>query len=467
MIEIGIYLLKASLSMSLLYSVYWFSLRKETTFIANRYYLLSALIISLVLPLITIHYLPAGTSDSSFSMSEILSSGTGADQNTTLSAILFKIGTIIYIVGVFIFLIRIMWQAIILSLLVRKNGTKLYHNARVVENERFTLPFSFLKIIFINPQHIRKNEFEDIIAHEKVHIRENHWFDLLLVEIMTIFLWFNPFIWFFERAIKQNHEYLADEGVIAQGNSVSRYHSVLINQLMGMEVIGITNNLNYSLNAKRLKMMKRKKTPKKRALNTLWALPLVVLLLAAFAQPDTQAKDSNNLANISKTVKLTCIVYDKDGDPIPGAAAVIKGSKKGVTTNSKGLFTMDVDVSDIIIVNFIGFDKGVIYMEKVIAKNGKSDEYKLKLKLVASSEKKVMKPNGAENEVKKLELMLKELTIKNDELSKIKKKISAVEKEGKTDPEKLAEKKASLKKEYMAVTQKMEKIEAKLKSLKK
>ncbi|MDX2414490.1 MAG: hypothetical protein QNK33_04805, partial [Bacteroidales bacterium] len=151
---------------------------------------------------------------------------------------------------------------------------------------------------------------------------------------------------------------------------------------------------------------------------------------------------------------------------------VIKGSKKGVTTNNEGLFTMDVDVSDIIIVHFIGFEKGVIYMEKVVAKNGKSDEYKLKLKLTASSEKEASKPNGAGNEIKKLELMLKELTMKKEKLLQTKEEIAEAiaktEMEGKElFKEKLDEKQIAIKKEYMAVTQKMEKVEAKLKSLKK
>ena len=266
--EIGIYLLKSSLSMALLYSVYWFFLRKETTFRVNRFYLISALLLSLILPLISIHYTVFSNEPAAVeSFTSVMQKNSFANGKGIISKIILISLKYIYLPGTVIFLFRILWQAMILIKLIRKNGFKYYEETRVVENNRFTLPFSFMNLIFINPQHIRKSELDHIIAHEKVHIRENHWFDLLMVELTTIFLWFNPFIWFFERSIKQNHEYLADEGVIAQGYSVGRYHSVLINQLMGMEVIGITNNLNYSLNAKRLKMMKKKKTPKARALN--------------------------------------------------------------------------------------------------------------------------------------------------------------------------------------------------------
>ena len=280
--ELGIYLIRASISMSLLYMVYWLFLRRETLFTVNRFYLLTALLLSLVLPLVTIKYSVAASSDlsteelsGSLQVLPILQQGRGFFSSA--SAYL----PLIYFIGVVLFFLRIMWQFVILFVLIVRNGVRDMGGVRVVHNRRFVLPFSFMNLVFINPEHIRENELSDIIAHEKVHIRENHWLDLLVVELMSIFLWFNPFIWFFERSIKQNHEYLADKGVVAQGFNVTRYHSVLINQFMGMEVIGITNNLNYSLNAKRLKMMNKKITPKAKAVHLLWALPVVALLLAA------------------------------------------------------------------------------------------------------------------------------------------------------------------------------------------
>ena len=128
-----------------------------------------------------------------------------------------------------------------------KYRVKSFNGIRIVENDKYGLPFSFFNIVFINPKFHTQEDLPEILAHEKVHIRENHWFDLLFIEMLTVVFWFNPFIWFFERSIKQNHEYLADKGVIFMGHGVARYQAILVNQLLGMQIVGVTNNLNLPL----------------------------------------------------------------------------------------------------------------------------------------------------------------------------------------------------------------------------
>ncbi|MBN1387086.1 MAG: carboxypeptidase-like regulatory domain-containing protein [Bacteroidales bacterium] len=468
MTDIFLYLLKSSLTMSLLYMVYWFFLKKETLFNTSRYYLLLSLVISVVLPFICIRY--NVSSPERFAGRDMTGTLTNIN-NITLHQgarlpLLLRIAGIVYLLGTFLFLSRITIQFAILFGIIYKNGVKIINGTRIVYNTRYQMPFSFMNLVFINKNDTSHNNISDIIAHEKVHIRENHWFDLMVVEIISIFLWFNPFIWFFERSIKQNHEYLADEGVIAQGYNVGRYHSVLINQLMGMEVIGITNNLNYSLNAKRLKMMKKSKTPKLKALHMIWALPVIVFLLAAFAEPRYETVSDADQAAIAKTVKLTVAVMDNNGDPVPGANVIIKGTRKGTTTDKDGLFTLEVSESDVIVVSFKGFEDSPIYMEKLIEKNGKSDSYKMKLMLKPAGSDIYMVVNSPD-EIKELENTLKTLELKQKELEEMKKKISQLEQEGNVNKEELEKKKATLKKEWTMVSEKRAAVEKKLQSIKK
>lgn len=466
MSELGIYLIRASISMSLLYLVYWLFLRRETLFALNRFYLLSALLLSLVLPLITIKYSVALSPDiemdelsSSFQVVPILQQGR--DFFSITSAYL----PLIYLIGVVLFSLRIMWQFMILLVLILRNGISDMSGVKVVRNRRFVLTFSFMNLVFINPEHIRENELSDIIAHEKVHIRENHWFDLLVVELMSIFLWFNPFIWFFERSIKQNHEYLADKGVLAQGFNVSRYHSVLLNQFMGMEVIGITHNLNYSLNAKRLKMMNKKITPKAKAVHLIWALPLIALLLAAFAQPEYQQMSNDLTIPLPEEVTITALVLDANGDPVPGATVIIKGKNEGTVTDTEGEFTLHVGASEVVIIKHKGYQDAVIEVKKLMEKQVESDHYKLKLKLEKAGTK-VSASMTKEEQIKKLEIMLKDLTLKKKALDEEKVKLAQVEKEGTVDQEVLDKKKQVLEVQYANVNEATKKAEIKLKSLK-
>ena len=240
---------------------------------------------------------------------------------------------------------------------------------------------------FININHLNDADLTSILTHEKVHIREKHWVDLLIVELITVFFWFNPFAWFFERSVKQNHEYLADKGVLAQGLSVGRYQSILINLLMGTQIIGITNNLNYSINQKRMKMMTTNKTSKSQALRMLWALPVISVLLVAFAKPNyvinTQQvhQNLNVKDSTEKLIQFIGRVVDGTGSPLSDASIVIYGSKVGTISDSEGFFTLTADKSDQIIISYVGYTTQRVSLSEIEYKLEKNNNKPVKFTL--------------------------------------------------------------------------------------
>ncbi|MDB4582230.1 M56 family metallopeptidase [Draconibacterium sp.] len=374
-----IFLLKASAGIVLFYSVYWLFLRKETFYSANRWFLITALLTAILLPFFPIQYsvfvepensktVFKSIADTFQNIPVITESESIAANFSWQEAVL-----LIYLTGVAIFMLRLITQTFILIHLMVKYQIKSLEGVRIVENEKYGLPFSFFNVIFINPKFHTQDNLPEILAHEKVHIRENHWFDLLFIELLTVIFWFNPFIWFFEQSIKQNHEYLADKGVLAQGHTVGRYQALLVNQLMGMQIIGITNNLNFALNTNRLKMMTKTKTSVRGRIKFLWTLPVLVLLLFAFAEPDYKAKDIEpQLKEIStqevfseKTLTISGkVVMKETGEPLPGATVVIKGSTVGTVVDRDGTFKLvdpnpeienDGDfLSTTIVISFVG-----------------------------------------------------------------------------------------------------------------
>ena len=118
------------------------------------------------------------------------------------------------------------------------------------------------------------------------------------------------------------------------------------------------------------------------------------------------------------------------------------------------------------IVESAGFIDNVIYMKKITEKSGKSDTYSIKLKMV-SEKKKGTNISPGKEEVYELEKMLKELTLKQDELMKTKEKLAKMEQEGEVDQKKIDQKKIQIKKEYTATSEKVAKVKAKLKTLQK
>jgi hypothetical protein len=164
---------------------------------------------------------------------------------------------------------------------------KLYLTAdRLLRNHQMIIvhpsiqPFSFLGILFIRSG----NEDPIVVAHEMVHIRQRHWIDLVLVEVTSIILWFNPIIYYYRRSIAIQHEYIADHQVtlnvpiktylecIAK-ELESKIHPTLVNsfntQSIKQRIIMITNTKNYS------------------ASRYIIILPLVAVLIMAFATRKT------------------------------------------------------------------------------------------------------------------------------------------------------------------------------------
>lgn len=362
-----VFLLKASAGMALFYSVYWLFLRKETFYTANRWFLLAALFTSVLIPAFPLQYtvlvdqpetITFKTIADTFKNIPVFTSHEIQPESFNWQRFVW----LVYLIGVAVFFLRLLFQTILLVRLLLKSEPKFTAGIRIVENQKYSLPFSFFNTVFINTEFYTQESLPEILAHEKVHIREKHWFDLLFTELLTVIFWFNPFIWFFERSIKQNHEYLADQGVLAQGHSVGRYQALLINQLMGVQVIGVTNNLNFALNTNRLKMMTKKKTSRFSGVKFAWALPAVALLLFAFAEPSFMAKealsnvqeDSNETVPAEKTVKIVGLVLDEENEALPGTSIVIKGSTVGTVSDLNGKFELEVPEKSSIVLSFVG-----------------------------------------------------------------------------------------------------------------
>ena len=366
------FFIQSSISMALLYLVYWVFLKKETYYSSNRFFLLFALTISIILPLSPIQYsvMVEGEMNTSNIFTEIGGAlngasyykGSGFESGNSIGWI--QVLLIVYLTGVSIFLLRLLTQTAILSIQILKNKSKYMEGLRIVETEKYGLPFSFFNVVYINPKFHKQKNLPEILAHEKVHIREKHWVDLLIIELLTVIFWFNPIIWFFEHSIKLNHEYLADRGVISNGSHLGKYQALLVNQLMGMQIIGMTNNLNFGISANRLKMMTKQKTPKIKALKLAWAMPIVAILLFAFAEPNYKVTQPENEANLiteqEGEIKFSGTVVDEEGNGFPGVTIIITGTSNGTTTDINGDFMLKIKKNDEVRFSFVGMSSVTI-----------------------------------------------------------------------------------------------------------
>ncbi|WP_372643772.1 carboxypeptidase-like regulatory domain-containing protein [Ancylomarina sp.] len=365
-------LIRASISIAVFYALYWLLLRQSTHFTANRLFLLISLLISVVLAVVPVQYqvlIPAPSSPALSDYSGVFNrdvANTSTNGQNSNGMGLFGVLLIIYSIGAAIVLLRLLIQCRKPLLIITKSKPKKIYDCLIHENKVFNSPFSFFNRILINPEYFQQDEIVDILTHEKVHIQERHWIDLFIIELLTVFFWFNPFIWFFERAIKRNHEYLADEGVLSRGHSPVRYQALLINRLMGTQVIGLANHFNSSLGLTRFKMMTKEKTAKRKLFRMIWGVPVLALLLMAFAKPEYKVKADKEIQIAVNDIKLSAkdtpvkvkgTVKDDKGNPMPGASVILRGTTTGTVADRDGNYKIELpnEGKFVLIVSYVGY----------------------------------------------------------------------------------------------------------------
>ena len=198
-----LYITKSVICLTVLYLIYWCFLRKDTFFAANRIYLISSIFLSLAVPILNFNI---NTSDVSENYSYLLNTITVTNDNllNTYSQNLsvLQIVLIVYFTGAALFLLRFMLQLFQLSRLVKRFGITNKEGLHIVFTDSNFAPFSFFNLMFLN-KNIQTSDAEKIIAHEQIHVKQRHSFDVFILELVTIFQWFNPVIWLYRYSLKE------------------------------------------------------------------------------------------------------------------------------------------------------------------------------------------------------------------------------------------------------------------------
>ena len=337
MIRFLVYLFESGLCLTLLFLVYYLFLRKETYFTFNRIYLVSILILSLLLPMIHLKFTvpesktiekqvtgikkfksyyeqlisltdpdypepftkPFRQEDfNEFESSNIefmtqspppqnlLTENTDITNKTGFLAHInwARILLILYFSGVLFFAIRLILLFYWLNQILRKYGYNHNDGVKLVRMDEEVPPFSFFRFVFLHKETNSLTEFEQIVAHEKVHIRQRHTIDLLLAHFITVFQWFNPFVWLINKAMKTNHEYIADRNVVEQGYELFDYQSLLLKQMISIRSVELVNNFNLINIKKRIAMMTKIKSGLAAQIKALVVIPAAMFLFFYFAE---------------------------------------------------------------------------------------------------------------------------------------------------------------------------------------
>ena len=274
------YLAETGAALAVFYGLYRLALKNDTHFQTCRLYLLASLAAAYLLPLVHVTspfrhvVIPAGALDD-FQPAPAAAAGWGWQQ-----ALLW-----VYAAGAAFVLLRLGWHLWRLLVIARRHPAVQRDGVRVVYVDEDCPPFSFFRTAFVHrPAEGSEGVLDQVVAHERTHIRQGHSLDILLIQLAAITQWFNPFIWLYKHALKELHEYLADREVLAQGFDPFTYKQVLFEHHLGARPFEFAHHLRQSQMKRRLAMMTRRSGPWT-VLRYLLALPAIGLLVVAFAEP--------------------------------------------------------------------------------------------------------------------------------------------------------------------------------------
>lgn len=210
----------------------------------------------------------------------------------------------IYLIGLGIFLINFLVQFGILMYYRIKYPTLKDGRMTIVEMPGDKAPFSFLNMIYINPTKYDYDTYEQILAHEKIHITKWHSADIFLSELALIFQWFNPFAWYYRKAVEHNLEYLTDQEMLASGANAEVYQMNLLKVSVPELPLALSTNYNQSFLKKRIQMMNAKKSSAQSTWKYLFILPILGLSVSMMNPTFSAAQNTptNEVMNAPMTV---------------------------------------------------------------------------------------------------------------------------------------------------------------------
>jgi hypothetical protein len=165
------------------------------------------------------------------------------------------------------------------------------------------------------------------------HVAQKHTFDVLFIELLKTIFWFNPIFIFYKRAIQLNHEFLADEKVIATYNNVSFYQNLLLSKANSYPIYHLTSNLNYSLTKKRLIMMTKTTSQTKAILKKIAIIPFIFGLVY-FLCFKTVAQE-NNVSVKVQTNKKEEPTKDRRDEYYAGVRIIFKDCNKKIIVDKQ------------------------------------------------------------------------------------------------------------------------------------
>lgn len=310
-----LYIIKMIVVSAVFYSYYHFVLRDRNFHNYNRFYLITTMLLSLILPLIRLSIFAAEESVAPlYFPADLISEVVVLN---TPSAFIW--GWKEVLTAVYLLVLGTLTVLFLLSLIrlarIRHRGSKtVFKEFVLIETPSKGTPFSFFRNIFWHPDADTESaEGRKMMQHEMVHVRQMHSLDKLVINLVQILFWFNPVFWLVKRELSIIHEFLADRETFA-GHEAHQFSLMTLHSAFPGYSWPANNRFFHSPMRRRLLMILKNNKMKVNYFSRVMALPIAAVLLIFFSQ--RVAANQNHTAGAGDAVLLM-----QAADTIPPATS--------------------------------------------------------------------------------------------------------------------------------------------------
>lgn len=318
-----IYALKSTVVTAILYAYYLIALRDNKFHYYNRFYLLGILVLSLIIPLLDLHWFTFEKQVTESTNLELIRLITAPNNQVIESQFVWTDGLllVIGIIGL-AFLGMLLYSIQKIYSIKRKSPIRYLDGIDFIETEVENAPFSFLNNLFWkNTMSLEDDKGQKIFKHEITHINQKHSWDRLFCQFLSSILWINPFNWIIQKELQTIHEFIADEEAMGDNNTEA-FAKLLLETHYGTHFLNPIHPFNYSSIKRRLAMLTKSNKTEYSYLRRVMALPIMLIALAIFSIKVNAVNRIQNLEN-----KIAEAFIESQADTIKEKAS---GEKKAV-----------------------------------------------------------------------------------------------------------------------------------------
>jgi beta-lactamase regulating signal transducer with metallopeptidase domain len=325
------YLIQVVVASGILYLYYHLALRNKRFHQYNRFYLLGAVVISILVPFLNIpvYFTPQETQSSIIFETLTVISSPVIEQVPIAHPIVvessgpvsvFNPYDLLYYAYILIAILawaRIMYSLFRISWMKRNNTVEKIDTIFFVNTNEPGTPFSFFRWMFWNRNiELQSEKGEQIFRHELYHIQQKHSIDLLFMEMLTMIFWINPFFHIMKKELRAIHEFLADQFAVTKSNKWN-YAELLLMQALKTNH-SLVNPFFHNQIKRRIAMITNSEKTSHRYLRKLLVLPIAVLIVTVFAFKYQEATIEDNLSSDNITTEGLSLVNTQQDRVVHG-----------------------------------------------------------------------------------------------------------------------------------------------------